>query len=1441
MKLFCLSVRPFLSCFFCFLISVPLAAQIIEVGGGSYTTVFPGVDVAGRNGYPSGSPQLSGVTAGKPVPTNDWWSAVIKNNHASNLFNYPLAMRTLPAGLDVGYVVPPSGPTGSTEPLSDQSPVVVGVTGLNADRATVSNYSDWTVTMSWNSGAHSFQATSGIGMPFLYFTKSAGAEARIVVNQGTVTLRGERMMIANSQGGANFVAYAPAGSVWTQVGNVYTSSLNGRDYWSMAMLPPGAAAPEAVADSYQEFAYAFPVNTEVAWHYDEATSVLRTEFQVTAEAREGSSTAVLQGLLPHQWGYLADDSPVHEGDSYPSIRGELKMLEGNHFATERTFYGILPTLPFIPGGSERLQFQDLQEKVALMQHESLSTWTDSYNEGQVLNRLVQTARIADLIGNTTARDQMLGTIQERLEDWLTSTAGEVAFLFYYNATWSALIGYPAGHGQDTNLNDHHFHWAYLIHAAAFVEQFNPGWAAEWGGMIDHLIRDAANPSRSDPQYPFLRNFSPYAGHSWANGFATFPFGNDQESSSESMQFNSSLIHWGTLTGNNAVRDLGIYLYTTEQTATEEYWFDVNERTLKPEYNYSLVSRIWGNGYDNQTFWTGDIAAAYGIELYPIHGGSLYLGHNLAYAQKLWNEMSVNTGILTNQANDNLWHDVYWQFLALTDASKAINLYESYPDRSLKFGISDALTYHWIHSLEALGQVDSTITANYPVAAVFRKGGEATYVAHNYGDAPLTVTFSDGGELVLPARSMATSRDSSARGILTTDFPRAHPGGSVGVEVAVVEGHADRVEYFRGGEFLGETTVAPHRMVVSSLGAGIHTIYARVYADGLFSLTNSVSIQVGDQLPFTGTPWQIPGTIEAGKYDIFEGGFGQGISYHDNGTSNNGGFRPGEFVDAELVAGEGATVGWTGRGEWLEYTVQVETSGVYDLGFRFASGNPQGGGPLQVAMNGFPVTSWISMPTTGAWNSFTDREVQGLELAAGVHIMRVAFDGGEVNLGTMSFAYTGPLSVERPVANAGDSVLVALPAQTAILDGSQSSVAAGLSGAYSWEQVYGPSVIHFSNTTAVAPDIGNLIEGVYRVRLTVSDGSFEGFDEVHVIVSASDQIPPTVRLTEPAEGFSANAGRTFTLRASAQDLDGSVESVVFYSGLIRIGQVFEPPYAMEWKAPIGDYLLTVVATDDGGLSTTSEPVWVTILPPQSCEGLAANGDFSYIFSGGGEAPAMTFVPEVSGVGSQICILYYSTTGSGPFPGYIVEPGIPQPLNNVSDGDTVYFYYTYSHPAGGERNTLDQVGSQLIGSCGEEYVPTEGELIDQWRSAYFPVEVLDDPALEGTVWGDGADPKGEGIPNLVRFYLNDDPLARFGPPVIEWRVEGTDLIYRYSRILSVPSGFGRVEWSNDLGGAWSGEGITETILESGGGVERVDARLDLGTGDVKRAFMRLRVGP
>lgn len=325
-----------------------------------------------------------------------------------------------------------------------------------------------------------------------------------------------------------------------------------------------------------------------------------------------------------------------------------------------------------------------------------------------------------------------------------------------------------------------------------------------------------------------------------------------------MQFHSSLIHWGSVTGNRAVRDLGIYMYATEQSAVEEYWFDQHERILPSDWKYSLVSRVFGNDYDNGTFWTADIAASYAIELYPIHGGSFYLSHNLDYVRKLWSEIAANTGILSGEANSNLWHDTMWKYLSFIDPQKAIELYNSNPKRSLKFGISQAQTYHWLHAMNVLGQYDSSVTADYPVAMVFRKGDKVTHVAYNYDSAPRTVTFSDGATLVVEARSMGIdggivvppTPEEPTTPVVTVTSPAVGSTITVGEAAtlqasATVEGSTiTGVDFFVDGTLVGTATAAPYAVQWTPTEEGVRVITARATAaNGKQSVSAGIEVNV----------------------------------------------------------------------------------------------------------------------------------------------------------------------------------------------------------------------------------------------------------------------------------------------------------------------------------------------------------------------------------------------------------------------------------------------------------------------------------------------------------------------------------------------------------------------------------------------------------------------
>ncbi len=69
------------------------------------------------------------------------------------------------------------------------------------------------------------------------------------------------------------------------------------------------------------------------------------------------------------------------------------------------------------------------------------------------------------------------------------------------------------------------------------------------------------------------------------------------------------------------------------------------------------------------------------------------------------------------------------------------------------------------------------------------------------------------------------------------------------------------------------------------------------------------------------------------------------------------------MDATQNTQEGAIVGWTGAGEWIEYTIDVQTAGVYDMSFRYASGNSSGGGPFYFEIEGEKVSPDITVPNS----------------------------------------------------------------------------------------------------------------------------------------------------------------------------------------------------------------------------------------------------------------------------------------------------------------------------------------------------------------------------------------------------------------------------------------------------------------------------------------------
>ncbi len=148
-----------------------------------------------------------------------------------------------------------------------------------------------------------------------------------------------------------------------------------------------------------------------------------------------------------------------------------------------------------------------------------------------------------------------------------------------------------------------------------------------------------------------------------------------------------------------------------------------------------------------------------------------------------------------------------------------------------------------------------------------------------------------------------------------------------------------------------------------------------------------------QTPYLGVTRTLPGRIEAEHFD--DGG--ATVAYADTTSGNSGGQLRSTDVDIEATGdvGGGHNVGWIEAGEWLEYTVNVATTGTYDLTGRVAA--TTSGRTFQISVDGGAPTAPIAVPLTGAWSSFQTTSAVSVSLAAGTRVIRLSTATGGLNV------------------------------------------------------------------------------------------------------------------------------------------------------------------------------------------------------------------------------------------------------------------------------------------------------------------------------------------------------------------------------------------------------------------------------------------------------------
>ena len=749
-----------------------LFAQVVQVGPGSYINGVPdglfgasSILNCGQSSPPEFVPVIKKLTERAAslgaFPTHRWWSSLAWRR-CSDLdadFGGSLPMLAHPMGFRArldGLALSVGGP-----PVRFQSDsyaflqaykytfepwdILITIDGVMEASVLVDDYSDFHVGVVWQVGDQTrLEASFGRGDPFVTVRLPDLSQSLKLVIQGSVQVwLQEPGLLAFSvqtfRGPAAFHHYVVFFDDNIQVQVVATTDANGAPQTQILGLNTLICRianlineDMALVESLKRNKEAIITGGSVSWTYKPDRSVVEVTFTLSTS----NGQTPLHCLFPQQYRYLDMSSvEIIGGLEYETARGKMQCVRSNSYVIAYPFTGILPNFPFASqDGSLKDDIWHRVQQIHAMERNLYLQSFDSYWTGKSLLKVAQLVLIADQIGHLEARDHFISDLKAVLEEWFTADGH--AF-FYYDAVGHSLIGNPAAYASDKDLNDHHFHYGYFIRAAAVVGMFDKEWARTWNPFVELLIRDPANWDASDDRFPLHRQFDHSIGYHYASGHAAFGSGNNQESSSEAMNFNTALIMWGMVVENDQITQLGMYMYASESAAIEEYWFDVGETTFPSLYTSPYASLIWDDGGSYEIFWGPPTPEEiHGINYLPVSSSSLYLGRHpdrIAVYNDYMDRMNNGQPIFK-------WQDIIWTYTAFADPDKSIQEFQSAVNYPVEAGTTASHTLYFIQVLRQFGSFVADVTSDWPGAAAFKNGW---YLIWNPRDTAINVAFSDG--------------------------------------------------------------------------------------------------------------------------------------------------------------------------------------------------------------------------------------------------------------------------------------------------------------------------------------------------------------------------------------------------------------------------------------------------------------------------------------------------------------------------------------------------------------------------------------------------------------------------------------------------------------------------------------------------------------------------
>jgi endoglucanase len=175
------------------------------------------------------------------------------------------------------------------------------------------------------------------------------------------------------------------------------------------------------------------------------------------------------------------------------------------------------------------------------------------------------------------------------------------------------------------------------------------------------------------------------------------------------------------------------------------------------------------------------------------------------------------------------------------------------------------------------------------------------------------------------------------------------------------------------------------------------------------------VQTDETKPFT--RHTIPGQIDASDFDLGKNGYAYFDTQVADYNLSTGTFQPwnsgwsyrNDGVDIERSQdpmSNGFNVGFTEKGEWMKYTVNVAESGVYRITTRVATESSDA--KIHFTINDQSVTPSVDVARTGGWQTYEELVIEDVLLEEGMHGLKIQFDAGSLNLTNFTFEKTGEI-------------------------------------------------------------------------------------------------------------------------------------------------------------------------------------------------------------------------------------------------------------------------------------------------------------------------------------------------------------------------------------------------------------------------------------------------